>query len=63
MSEKPTDNMPCPHCGSTHLVQHVTRSEDVHVTYDGELEYIAPRGMLEIQELWCPKCDKKLWER
>lgn len=63
MSDNPLDHAPCPECGSTRLVQHVTQSEDLQVTEDGDIERIDPRDTVEIQELWCPECDEKIWER
>lgn len=60
-SENLFDNMPCPDCGSQHLIQHVNQSEDIHVTEEGDIEYIEPRDSIDVRELWCPECDEKLW--
>lgn len=65
MSQSPEmlfDNMPCPECGSTHLIQHVRQSEDVHVDENGDIDYIDPRDTVDVEELWCPECDEKIWE-
>lgn len=61
-SEGLYDNMPCPQCGSQHLIQHVNQSEDVYIDSDGQLEGIEPRDSVDVRELWCPECDEKIWE-
>jgi ssDNA-binding Zn-finger/Zn-ribbon topoisomerase 1 len=53
--------MPCPDCGSTHLIQHNEQSENVFVSEGGDPEYYEPRNV-KSTELWCPKCDEKLWQ-
>lgn len=57
------DAMPCPNCGGTHLVQHISQSEDVFVTEDGDIDYIEPRDTVDVEQLWCVECDEKIWER
>lgn len=65
MSQTPAayeDAKPCPQCGNQHLIQHITQSEDLHVDADGNVEHIEPRDYVEVQEVWCPDCDEKIWE-
>lgn len=62
MNKLPTEVMPCPDCGSNELVQHVSQSEDIVVTDSGEYERIDPRDTIDLQQVWCPKCDELLWE-
>ena len=54
---------PCPDCESEHMIQHITQSEDVFVDSDGNPDYIDPRDTVEVQEVWCPECDEKVWSR
>jgi len=57
------DALPCPACGCTELVQHVTQSENLTVTENGVIEHIEPREYVDVQEVWCTRCDEKIWER
>jgi len=63
LNETLNANMPCPDCGSQHLIQHTSRSEDVYVTQNGDFEMIEPRDPVDVEELWCPECDEKLWSK
>lgn len=62
-SETLYDNMPCPQCGSTRLIQHITQSEDVHVNESGDVERIEPRDSITVEELDCPECDETIWSK
>ena len=62
MVETPYEVMPCPKCGSDHLITEIMQSQDVYLE-DGVTDYIEPRGQPEIHEVWCTKCDEKVWER
>ncbi len=62
MAKDPYSVMPCPDCGNDRLIQHRTQTEEVYVDENGEPEHYKPRGPGEVQEMWCPECDEKIWE-
>jgi endogenous inhibitor of DNA gyrase (YacG/DUF329 family) len=62
-SEDLYDNMPCPDCGSNHLIQTSIQSEDLRVDGNGDPKSFSPRDSIDVIQLDCPECDKTLWEK
>lgn len=57
------ESMPCPQCGSQHLIQMIKQSEDVYVDENGDFENIEPRGFVNPIEVACPECDEVIWTK
>lgn len=60
--DSPFDVMPCPKCGSHHMMQENIQTEDVHLDKDGEVEEYVPRGIGQITAVWCPNCDEQVYD-